>query len=103
MRGRVIPFKQAKEREELDKQNELRTGCSIQESGIYRVLHPEHHLPAEVTLIKDQMFPRCSKCFEPIHFELVRRAPAVSHPSGFSVRLYELPVLAEQEDKPLAG
>jgi hypothetical protein len=82
----------------------LRTGCSIPESGIYRILHSEHRLPTEVTLIRDQPFPRCSKCSEPVYFELVRSAPAVgSDPHGFMVTLYELPEVIEQQDESLAG
>lgn len=85
----------------MAKLDDLRTGCSISQSGIYRVIHPEHKLPQEVTLIKDQLFPRCSRCSDPIYFELVRPAPAVHKASDFSVTLYQLPVLAEDES--LAG
>ena len=87
----------------LKKRNSLRTGCSISESGVYRVIHAEHRLPREITLIKDQSFPRCSKCAEPVYFELVRSAPFVgANPKGFTVMLYELPELSEQ-DESLAG
>jgi hypothetical protein len=82
----------------------LRTGCSIPESGIYRILHLEHRLPAEVTLLRNQPFPRCSKCSEPVYFELVRSAPTVgSDGNGFMVALYGLPELADQQDESLAG
>jgi hypothetical protein len=82
---------------------DLRTGCSVLASGIYRVLHPQHRLPQEVTLVRNQIFPRCSRCKEPVLYEFVRAAPAIasSHPSTFSVALYELPELAS--DEPLAG
>ena len=87
----------------LRKSDTLRTGCSIVESGIYRVFHSEHRLPVEVTLLKDQSFPRCSKCAEPVYFELVRSAPFVgSDPRGFTVMLYELPEVQER-DESLAG
>jgi hypothetical protein len=102
MKGRVIPFKQAKDGEALAKQQDLRTGCSVPESGIYRVLHSQHKVPQEVTLIRNHFFPRCSRCSSPIYFELVRPAPAVSNRTEFSVTLYELPVLGEQEDESLA-
>lgn len=78
----------------------LRTGSPVSESGIYRVAHSEHRLPKEVTLLKDQAFPRCSQCAEPVFYELVRSAPAVSDPRGFTIRLYELP---EITDESLAG
>jgi hypothetical protein len=85
------------------KTNDLRSGCAVIESGIYRVLHSQHRLPAEITLIRDHSFPRCSKCSEPVYFELVRSAPFIgANPTGFTVRLYELPELAEQ-DESVAG
>lgn len=103
MRGRVIPFSQAKDREALATQNDLRTGCSVPESGIYSVIHSQHRLPTEITLIGGQPFPRCSSCADPVYFDLVRSAPAVDNPLRFHARLYELPELAEQEDESLAG
>jgi len=76
----------------------LRTSVAVPDSGIYRVSHPQHNLPYEVTLLKDQKFPRCSRCDKPVFFELVRSAPSVSsHPSAFTVALYELPELADDE------
>ena len=88
----------------MAKENDLRTGCSVPDSGIYRVLHSQHRLPRAVTLIRNQSFPRCSKCSEPVYFELKRSAPAAgSNPHGFNVTLYELPEIAEQKDESLAG
>ena len=88
----------------MAKDNDLRTGCSVPESGIYRVLHSDHRLPGAVTLIKNQAFPRCSKCSAPVYFELERSAPAAgTSPHGFNIMLYELPEIAEQEDESLAG
>src|SRR5690348_1993855 len=43
----------------------LRTGVAVPKSGSYRVYHPQHSLPQEVTLLKDHSFPRCSRCGEP--------------------------------------
>jgi len=86
------------------KANALRTGCEVPESGIYRVLHSQHRLPREVTLMKNHSFPRCSKCSEPVYFELERSAPSAGSYSGsFNVMLYELPEIAEPEDDSLAG
>ncbi|HKR28939.1 MAG TPA: hypothetical protein VJT08_00595 [Terriglobales bacterium] len=78
----------------------LTTGCSVPESGIYRASHPQHKLPAEVTLLRNQTFPRCSRCDQPVFFELVRSAPALVnvHPSAFTVALYELPELSTDEE-----
>jgi hypothetical protein len=77
----------------------LRTGCTVPESGIYRASHSQHNLPEEVTLLRNQNFPRCSRCDRPVFFELVRSAPALVnvHPSRFTVALYELPELTNDE------
>jgi len=101
---RVLPF-MSKNRghKPLTKKNDLRTGFSVPDSGIYRVLHPQHRLPTAVTLIKDQAFPRCSKCPEPVYFELQHAAPAAGSNRGFSVILYELPEVGEPENESLAG
>jgi hypothetical protein len=96
--GRLILQTGAKS---LEEHSDLRTGCCIPESGIYRVLHSQHNLPSEVTLLKDHFFPRCSRCAESVYFELVRSAPAGLNPYRFNVALYELPELAP--DKPLAS
>src|SRR5579859_3955620 len=85
----------------LERLSDLRTGCCIPESGIYRIVHPQHRLPSEVTLLKDHYFPRCSRCAEPVYFELIRSAPLALSPNRFNVALHELPELAE--DTPLAG
>lgn len=79
----------------------LRTGCVVVASGIYRVWHPQHRLAAEVTLLKDHFFPRCSRCLEPVYFELVRSAPAGISPYRFNVTLYEL--RESEKDESLAG
>ena len=77
----------------------LRTGVAVSETGIYRVSHSQHSLPHEVTLLKDQTFPRCSRCSDPVFYELVRSAPAVvSHRSSFQVALYELPELVPDDE-----
>jgi hypothetical protein len=82
------------------KDTSLRTGFAVPDSGIYRVCHSQHNLPLEVTLLKDQKFPRCSRCKEPVFYELLRSAPAVtsSHPSAFLVELYELPELLPDDE-----
>jgi hypothetical protein len=103
MKGRVVSFKSRGEKESVAKTNDLRTGCSVPTSGIFRVMHDAHRLPQEVTLLENQSFPRCSKCSEPVYFKLVRSAPAAGRNPGFAVLLYELPELAEQEDQSLAG
>src|ERR671923_576451 len=68
-----------------------RTGLKIRQTGIYTVFHAEHRLPHEVTLLKGEIFPRCSQCGTSVEFELVKAAPDINGSGGFRVVLYELP------------
>ena len=70
---------------------------TIPESGIYRVIHAEHRLPHEVTLIAGQSFPPCAKCHEEVRFELLRDLPELARERRGSVSLYSLPVLDDEE------
>jgi hypothetical protein len=67
-------------------------------SGIYRVVHAQHRLPHEVTLVEGQTFPPCAKCRHEVSFELVRGVPALERERRGSVSLYALPVIEEEED-----
>lgn len=69
----------------------------IPESGVYRVIHAQHRLPHEVTLIKGQTFPPCAKCHDEVRFELVRGLPELERERRGSVSLYSLPVLDDEE------
>ena len=69
----------------------------IPQSGVYRVVHSEHRLPHEVTLIEGQIFPHCEKCLDEVRFELVRGLPGLSHERRGSVSLYSLPVLEDDD------
>ncbi len=73
----------------------FRTGQKVPESGIYRVVHAEHRLPHEVTLIKDTEFPRCSKCKEHVTFEIVSLAPRVDKMRERIV-LHQLPEMSDE-------
>lgn len=83
----------------------FRTGERITRSGIYQVIHRKHRLPHEVTLLKDQTFPRCSKCQDQVEFQLVRECQLLERESEFSthIHLYELPVLDDAAGEPIAG
>jgi hypothetical protein len=70
---------------------------TIPESGIYRVIHAQHRLPHEVTLIAGQVFPPCAKCHEEVRFQLVRELPTLERRGNVS--LYSLPVLDDDEDE----
>lgn len=76
---------------------QFRCGDKILESGIYRVYHGDHRLPHEVTLLRDQLFPKCVKCENSVYFELVRSAPDITL-APFKVALYALPENDEEED-----
>jgi hypothetical protein len=76
---------------------QFRCGGKILESGIYRVTHSGHRLAHEVTLLRDQLFPKCIKCEEAVYFELVRSAPDITL-GPFKVALYALPESDEEED-----
>lgn len=71
---------------------------TIPESGIYRVVHAQHRLPHEVTLLGGQTFPPCAQCREDVRFELVRELPELERQRRGHVSLYSLPVL-DDEDK----
>lgn len=76
---------------------QFRCGEKILESGIYRVYHGNHRLPHEVTLLRDQLFPRCVRCESSVYFELVRSAPDITL-APFKVALYALPEERDEEE-----
>jgi hypothetical protein len=69
----------------------------IPESGVYRVIHAQHRLPHEVTLIAGQVFPPCAKCREEVRFQLVRELPELARERRGHVSLYSLPVLDDDD------
>jgi hypothetical protein len=71
---------------------------TIPESGVYRVIHSQHRLPHEVTLIAGQTFPPCAQCHEEVRFELVRELPSLTRERRGHVSLYSLPVLEDDEE-----
>ena len=74
-----------------------KTGQQIPESGVYKVIHQQHRLPHEVTLLKDETFPRCAKCGDRVVFELVHAAPYRRDGIAFQVQVYALPDLDDEE------
>lgn len=86
--------------EKKDEPTNFRTGQKIPHSGVYRVIHQSHRVPHEVTLLYGQDFPRCAKCQDTVIFELVRPVTFDDEDPTISskIRLYELPVLDEDED-----
>src|SRR5260221_1625206 len=51
----------------------FRGGEKIAKSGIYRVFQCKQRGPHEVTLLRDEHFPRCAGCQDAVTFQLVRR------------------------------
>jgi hypothetical protein len=84
----------------MSRKHQFRCGDRIPESGIYLVLHSNHRLPHEVTLLRDQLFPKCAKCEDSVYFELVRSASDATL-APFKVALYTLPVTDEEENFPV--
>src|SRR5438067_12833949 len=72
------------------------TGDTVPDSGTYLVVHPEHRLPHEVTLLRDQQFPTCAKCANAVVFQLVQAAPH-SHDGEFRVALHRIREPPEKE------
>ena len=70
---------------------------AIPDTGIYRVIHTQHRLPHEVTLVAGQTFPPCAKCHEEVRFQLLRALPELARERRGSVSLYSLPVIDEEE------
>ena len=76
----------------------FKSSTIIPESGIYRVIHSQHRLPHEVTLIGGQTFPPCGQCHEEVRFELVRELPELERERRGHVSLYSLPALDDDDD-----
>lgn len=74
----------------------FKTGQQIPDSGVYKVIHQQHRLPHEVTLLKGETFPRCAKCGDRVEFELVHAAPYNRDGTAFQVQLYALPDLDDE-------
>src|SRR3954468_13893790 len=91
-------------RASMSVKKQFRCGEKILESGIYCVVHSNHRLPHEVTLLRDQLFPRCTKCEDSVYFELLRSAPDITF-EPFKVALYALPCTDgdEEEDVTMAS
>jgi hypothetical protein len=69
----------------------------VRQSGIYKVRHRKHRLPHEVTVLRDQRFPRCAQCQNAVIFELVRAVDESDVTFSSRMHLYELPVLEDDE------
>jgi len=70
-----------------------KTGAFVPRTGMYAVIHAEHRLPAEVTLVQGESFPRCQACEIPVLFTLRRRLEKGLSLAHSRIHLYQLPVL----------
>ena len=78
--------------------SKFRVGEVIPASGIYEVLHLDHRVRHDVTLLKHERFPPCNKCGDNVYFELVREVPEINKDHyDFKVRLFEIPHPEEEE------
>src|SRR5205807_3656405 len=68
----------------------FRSGEAVATSGIYRVVHYQHRLAHEVTLLQGGIFPPCMRCGTQVLFELLRGVRI----ADFKVRLNALPEVA---------
>lgn len=93
--------------EKTVKRPRFHTDEIVSQSGIYKVRHKKHRLPHNVSLLRDQYFPRCAQCDTAVIFELVRAAMDESETGISQIRLYELPVIENdapvEDDTPKAG
>lgn len=77
------------------------TSERIPDTGIYSVSHTEHRLPPEVILVKEQLFPRCAACSNPVTFTLVQAVRG-----GFEyepVFVHALPVIEDDAEAARMG
>jgi hypothetical protein len=68
----------------------FRAGEEIPETGLYRVFHAEHRVSHEVVLRTREKFPRCVKCNDDVHFELLQAVADIQNDTDF-IRVYEIP------------
>jgi hypothetical protein len=67
----------------------FKTGDVVPESGIYQVVHGEHRLPHEVTLLRANPFPPCAQCGNKVTFKLLRGVTV----DRFAITLNAIPEL----------
>ena len=85
----------------MAKRPTFRTDDIVPQSGVYKVSHRKHRLPHEVSLLRDQQFPRCAQCQNAVIFELLKAVTDETEAEISSPRicLYELPVLEDDTAK----
>src|SRR3954447_25336518 len=69
------------------------TGEIVPQSGIYQVIHTEHRLPHEVTLLRSNPFPPCAQCGSEVNFKLLRAVTVDS----FAIVLNAIPGMTDSQ------
>lgn len=102
---RLVLLKPAPEK--TVKRPTFHTDEMVPQSGIYKVRHKKHRLPHDVSLLRDQYFPRCAQCDGAVIFELVRAVMDEAESGTSQIHLYELPAIEDdtpmEDDTPKAG
>ncbi len=67
----------------------FRSGESVQQSGIYEVVHDATHRDShDVVMLAGDIFPPCETCAERVRFQLVRTAPYIFQDADFEDEQY---------------
>ena len=61
----------------------LKPGEKAPQSGIYKVLHYQHRMYHEVTILSGQSLPTCRRCGSEVRFQLVSSATPVEDDADF--------------------
>jgi len=64
-------------------ENVFKPGETAPQSGIYKVLHYQHRLYHEVTILAGQSLPECRRCGQEVRFQLVSSAVPVEDDADF--------------------
>jgi len=64
-------------------ENVFKPGEKAPQSGIYKVLHYQHRLYHEVTILAGQPLPACRRCGQDVRFLLVSAAVPVEDDADF--------------------
>ncbi len=64
----------------------FKPGEVVPESGIYQVMHYQHRLYHEATLVRGSLFPQCLQCEDRVRFRLVMTAAHIDADRDFRKR-----------------
>lgn len=64
-------------------ENVFKPGEKAPQSGIYKVLHYQHRLYHEVTILAGQALPTCRRCGKDVRFQLASPATPVEEDADF--------------------